>query len=237
MNKRSKIWLIDKEELQNIFNNSNSKSEILIKLGFNSFNGNHRILNKRIIEDNIDISILENRRKSTKSGLAKMCKKDSKDIFVENSKYNTGTHIKNRLINEGFIEYKCENCGIKEWDGKPISLQLDHINGINNDNRIENLRLLCPNCHSQTKTFSGKKNKKSHICLRCGQERKCKNSNLCVKCSNETKKRKVEERPSLICLESLVNEIGYTETGRKFNVSDNCIRKWIKKYKSIQNNK
>ena len=60
------------------------------------------------------------------------------------------------LYKSGWKEYKCEICGISEWQGKELSLQLDHINGINNDNRIENLRLLCPNCHSQTETFSGR---------------------------------------------------------------------------------
>ena len=51
------------------------------------------------------------------------------------------------------VPYACTTCGINEWQGKPLTLHLDHINGINNDNRIENLRLLCPNCHSQTETY------------------------------------------------------------------------------------
>lgn len=62
------------------------------------------------------------------------------------------------ILREGLLEAKCyeEGCGLTEWRGKPISLQLDHINGDNFDHRIENLRLLCPNCHSQTETFAGK---------------------------------------------------------------------------------
>lgn len=71
-------------------------------------------------------------------------------------KYTTAK-VKKRLIDEGYIEQKCDWCGIKDqWNGKPIVLHLDHINGINNDHRLENLRLLCPNCHSQTDTFAGK---------------------------------------------------------------------------------
>lgn len=54
------------------------------------------------------------------------------------------------------MEYKCAICGISEWLGNPLSLQLDHINGISNDHRLENLRLVCPNCHSQTETFAGR---------------------------------------------------------------------------------
>ena len=65
--------------------------------------------------------------------------------------------MKSRLIKEEILEYKCALCGnTGEWQGQSLTLQLDHINGINNDNRLKNLRLLCPNCHSQTKTFSGR---------------------------------------------------------------------------------
>ena len=64
--------------------------------------------------------------------------------------------MKARLLNNELLEYKCSICNLVEWNGKAISLQLDHINGQRKDNRIENLRLLCPNCHSQTDTFCGK---------------------------------------------------------------------------------
>jgi len=64
--------------------------------------------------------------------------------------------MKKILLSKNLLEYKCYHCGIKEWNSKEISLQLEHINGINNDNRVENLTLLCPNCHSQTPTFAGK---------------------------------------------------------------------------------
>ncbi len=80
------------------------------------------------------------------------------EILVENSNYTNIARLKIRLLREGLLEAKCngEGCDIIEWKGKPISLQLDHINGVNLDHRIENLRLLCPNCHSQTATFAGK---------------------------------------------------------------------------------
>ena len=69
--------------------------------------------------------------------------------------------VKKRLIKEGFLKCECVWCGIKDtWNGKPIVLHLDHINGVNNDHRLENLRLLCPNCHSQTDTYAGKGKRK-----------------------------------------------------------------------------
>lgn len=84
------------------------------------------------------------------------------EILVEDSAYTNITRLKIRLLREGLLEPKCYavDCGLTEWKGKPISLQLDHINGDNLDHRIENLRLLCPNCHSQTDTFAGKNKRK-----------------------------------------------------------------------------
>jgi HNH endonuclease len=65
--------------------------------------------------------------------------------------------VKRRLLEAGILENVCDECGISDWRGKPLSIQLDHRNGIRDDHRLENLRMLCPNCHSQTETFAGKK--------------------------------------------------------------------------------
>lgn len=71
------------------------------------------------------------------------------------------TLLRDRLVREGFLEFKCAFCGIDFWRGQPLSLELDHINGNKHDNRLENLRILCPNCHSQTETYSGRNVKRS----------------------------------------------------------------------------
>ena len=84
------------------------------------------------------------------------------EILVENSDYTSTNHLKKRLLREQILEYKCALCGnTGEWNGKPLSLVLDHINGEHSDNRLENLRILCPNCHSQTDTFAGKNKNKN----------------------------------------------------------------------------
>lgn len=68
-----------------------------------------------------------------------------------------GRHnLKRRLLKEGLLAARCGSCGIHEWRGQPLSLQLHHINGDRHDNRLENLALLCPNCHSQTNTWAGR---------------------------------------------------------------------------------
>lgn len=83
-------------------------------------------------------------------------KRPDSEVFVENSTYSRGG-IKKRLLRKGIIEYRCGLCPTEDtWQGKPLSLHLDHINGVNNDHRVENLRFLCPNCHSQTETYAGK---------------------------------------------------------------------------------
>lgn len=81
------------------------------------------------------------------------------EILVKDSKYTNMSSLKKRVLKSNLIEYKCAICGISEWMNKELILQLDHINGDNRDNRISNLRLLCPNCHSQTETYC-RKNKK-----------------------------------------------------------------------------
>lgn len=84
-----------------------------------------------------------------------------KDILIENSTYTSSNGLRKRLIGEGIFDAKCSSCNLTHWLGQPISLELDHINGINTDNRVSNLRILCPNCHAQTSNYRGK-NKKSN---------------------------------------------------------------------------
>ena len=84
-------------------------------------------------------------------------KYDIQDILQNRYNNYPTNRLKNKLISEGLLKPECAWCGITDtWNGKPITLQLDHINGINNDHRIENLRILCPNCHSQTETWCGR---------------------------------------------------------------------------------
>lgn len=79
-----------------------------------------------------------------------------------NEKSTVARHnVKRRILREGLIEYRCGICGIEPfWNGKPMVLILDHINGINNDHRLENLRFICSNCDSQLPTY---KNRRGYV--------------------------------------------------------------------------
>ena len=76
-------------------------------------------------------------------------------VLKDNCKH-TRTVLRRCILKHGLLPYKCDICGITEWNNKTLSLELDHINGKNNDNRLENLRFLCPNCHSQTSTYGSR---------------------------------------------------------------------------------
>lgn len=149
----SKVYLVSDEEFIEIVKNADSYSDCLRALGLTTAGGSSTdILKRRIEELQCDISHFGLNQKSGGSHP----KYPLDDILVENSTYANIASLKNRLVKEGRLEYKCAFCGISEWRGLPLSLHLDHENGINNDHRIENLRFLCPNCHSQTDTYAGK---------------------------------------------------------------------------------
>lgn len=91
------------------------------------------------------------------ASLTKVNSREFSEILVKNSDYLTTSNLKKRLLDAKLLENICLECNqLPIWNNKPLILQLDHINGVNNDNRLENLRLLCPNCHAQTSTFCRK---------------------------------------------------------------------------------
>lgn len=149
--RKSKIYSISDEEFCKLVSESNSYSDILRALGLGTNGGSSTdILKKRIAELNCSIEHFNRKVNSKRQNYT------LEEILVENSTYANITSLKRRLINEEKLEYKCALCGIDSWLGNPLSLQLDHINGVNNDHRLCNLRFLCPNCHSQTETYAGR---------------------------------------------------------------------------------
>ena len=149
---KSKVYQVSDEEFKTIVANSFSYSDCLRALGLGTNGGSSTDVLKRRIQE-LECST-EHFNKGKNSGT--YTHYAMSEILVKDSNYVAISRLKKRLVDEGYLEYKCACCGISEWMGKPISLQLDHINGNNRDHRIENLRFLCPNCHSQTNTYAGK---------------------------------------------------------------------------------
>lgn len=209
-----------KDELEIVLNESKSLREVILKYGLSpNGSGGYRVVKNKIFQLGLKVP----NYKHYTNHIPKS-KRPNSEVFVENSNYSRG-NIKKRIIKELLLKYECEICGNSgEHQNKRLSLQLDHKNGVNNDNRLENLRFLCPNCHSQTQTYGGKLKKNTYFCD-CGNEM-YKTSNKCKQCLSK-QQRKVD-RPSIEQLKEDVKNLGYSATGRKYGVSDNAIRKWLK---------
>lgn len=154
---------VTKAEMIRLVNKSTLLTDILVRFGLRSSGtGNYFTLRKLLNEYGIDYSrLIKNRRSLHELQLANLHKKKPLvDILVCHSNC-CRYHLKRRLIKEGLLSNKCDICGqIPVWNNTPLVMILDHINGIPDDNRLVNLRLLCPNCNSQTDTFSGRNNRR-----------------------------------------------------------------------------
>ena len=203
---------------------SKCKSEILCKLGLKVRPGNYDTLRRYSIKNDIDLSHLDG-KKLPLGG----CKLIPLEKMLIKDSIVTRQTVKKRILKLKLIPYVCSDCGMgPEWNDKNIVLILDHINGSPDDHRLENLRFLCPNCNSQQKTFCKGKHYRSptNNCPDCGLQI-CRTSKKCEKCSHSDD-RKVKDRPSRSKLLKEVKESNYCAVGRKYGVSDNAIRKWIK---------
>lgn len=192
--------------------------------------GNQRTLKERLGKYDISIEHFKKERWNWDRS-----RKELEDILVKDSTYLSTNTLKKRLLKADLLEEKCAECGIPpEWNGKPLTLELDHIDGDNRNNELSNLRLLCPNCHSQTETFGGKnqvREKKIHKCMECDVV-VSKGAKTCRSCSSKKtrKKSRKVEWPTPEELEDLLRSHSMVQIGKKYGVSDNAVRKWCKYY-------
>lgn len=223
--KTSVIWSCSKGELTEVVRKSKTTTEVLAHFGLCNIGGNYRTLRKRLDYEGIDYSHLP--KGSGHNGIwLNREKRPLTEYLVKNTVFKKTRLLRNRLVAEGLMKEECVLCGQgSQWNGKALRLQLDHINGDRCDNRLENLRLLCPNCHSQTPTFAGRSLRVMTPCSQCGKGvgRKSKTCRAC-----HGLKRRRTDRPPLAILQAQTEKLGFVGTGKLYGVSDNAIRKWMR---------
>ena len=245
--------LIDKyskDELSKIIENSFSYAEVLSKLGYSTKNGNNnRTLKKRIEYFGISTEHFCYRQANTHW--------TDEEIFCENSKVSQNK-LRQTFKDRKYVSYECAVCGLPPfWNNRPLTLTLDHINGKNKDNRLENLRWICPNCDRQSNTYGirNKKNLQKGVILTFGNYEKSsdpqqlrkveqkendvdvitKNNTIDTSCSvksNKLPRCQIKITPPLRCeLKDKLWELkNYTQVANHFNVSTTQIRRWCRQY-------
>ncbi len=214
---------ISEEQLNKAVKDSYNLTSAMKAIGYVQPRANNYKAFKRKCSDfNIDISHLEQNESNPLSSQ----RYTDEEIFIENSLISQST-LRAHFLKGEYQKYKCAICGISEWNHKPLTLRLDHINGNRTDDRLENLRWVCPNCDSQLDTYCNK-GKSVYYCIDCG---KVISSSKAVRCEECAKKaiRKVE-RPDRETLKELIRNIPFTQIANQYQVSDNAIRKWCDQY-------
>ena len=210
----NKIYKLSDEQFVELLKKSSTISEVLFKLGY-TVKGNswgYSQVKRRMDDLNLDHSIFKGRSAIIKTTKLNNVKKE--DILKENCKHQR-TVLRRYIIKNNLIPYKCAICGCTEWQGKTLSLELDHINGINNDNRLENLRFLCPNCHSQTSTYGSRNQQLNNSKYDISEELR----NIVEKKYNEVKN--VKKVSSILGIRrcvvtKIVNESGKKHSNQKY---------------------
>ena len=218
----SKLYNFSPEQLQSLLDSRNTYTEILRVAGINSSSSTNTL--KRIIKEyKLDTSKFEENRKLYKQQMAKMslCSEYNIESKLHRNTKTNSHKLRNKLIEFGYKESKCELCGISEWLGKPVKLQLHHIDGNHDNNELSNLQILCPNCHSMTDNFGVYNSKRAKeptlVCSECGIKISSHSkSGLCVSCSHKHKrenaKTKYINRVKIICPCCKTNLMNSTST-------------------------
>jgi hypothetical protein len=228
--RRSIVWSLGSNEFIELVKVSNNYGEILAFFGLKNHGGNCKTLEKRIIELGADDSHIKNNIISQRKNLHLTQTIPLEDILVKNSTYQNRFRLKKRLIKYGLLNNICYSCGMQPlWNGLRLVLVLDHINGDNTDHRLENLRLLCPNCNSQTKTFCGRSRVRVYNCISCG----CilqgdGKTGLCLSCiggSGNLPPSKMKFNITKDELAKMVWETPVVNIAKLFSVSSTAIKK------------
>lgn len=223
--------IISKEKMEEIVKSSFSIAECLRKMGRSDIGGNYRTFYRYKGLYNLDTSHFTGQRvrKNSYNETQKPV-----EFYLHKDCYTSikSSKLLKKLVDAGYKLYECERCHMSEWFGEPITLQLHHIDGDHFNNELDNLKILCPNCHSQTDNFCGKNHKKEVkkiYCKECGKQiSRYSKSGLCKNCVD--KQQRITDRPDKETLHQMLIETNFSIVAKKYNVSDNAVRKWCRQY-------
>ncbi len=225
--KRSPIWKMSVEQFALLIEQSTTYADVLRAFGLEPKGGNTATLKRRIVEDGIDAGHIASGAARRQRGFASSPSLES--VLVEGSSYSRRS-LKRRVIGVGLLKEECSECGLgPEWNGKKLVLVLDHINGVSNDNRLKNLRLLCPNCNSQQPTFAARNRPKVIHRCDCGR-RRSKHYKQCKQCYAVSRKT-VIKWPSDEDLLAMVRATNKNQVAKRLGVSFNAVKKRIQRTK------
>lgn len=237
--KKNKVFSASKDELINLTSKAVRLADILRGLTTDCSSANYILLKKRLSTEGIEynhITLGKNSNKGKK--FVKYNKLPLSSVMIKNSSYSRSC-LKRRILKENLLKNKCSECGLENiWNGKPINMQIDHINGIADDHRLENLRMICANCHSQTNTFAGKNTERAirvSSIDKMGRSERLEDglipsSRADWRFRPRLNKRKVI-RPSAEELYKLLWSLPTQQIAKQFGVSDKAVEKWAKIYK------
>ena len=226
MSGRRKTW--SDEDMVLAIRGNYSIAAVLRELSLSPTGANYKTVHAAVKVLGVDISHWtgQGHQKGKRCTWAK--KRSLDEILVKGSDYRNTSNLKGRLIDEGVLVNECSECGLgSNWEGKSLIMVIDHVNGDSRDHRIENLRLLCPNCNSQQSTFAGrnvKTNRRDAIrCKGCGcRLREERVTGRCINCMPRTRRR-LEVPDSLM---DDIDNMGLRMTAKKYGVSHTTIRRW-----------
>lgn len=231
--RRSAIWKLPREEFRNLIDRSETIADAISYFDLISHGNTYRLFVRRAEEEGIDLSGIR-RRAKVKSARASGANRNKPldELLIRSSSADT-RNVRIRLVKAGILENVCQICRMEPmWNELPLTLRLDHINGIRDDFRMGNLRLVCPNCDSQLDTYCGrnrvKNPRKEKNCTDCGKGLGIYGGTRCRRCNSSLPKPTKIDWPADDDLLAMVRASNKLQVSKNLGISEMALRRRLK---------